>query len=162
MKIKISNKYWLFKYNMEKNTIKKFTKSNSISELKSNIIGKKINPTDKYEFILIKLSKEPKFNPSDKSTLAKLIAGPIKLTIKMFEITDNGILKPKYEKLLNKKAQLDSDRRNAQFLYLTSEYLEKNKINSADLGKVALLGCQYKLEKRPLAVKSIAQINQIN
>ena len=159
MKIKIANKYWLFKFNTGKKTIKKIGNSNSIRELKEQVIGKKQANPEKYEFILIKLSKEPKYNPTDKSPLAKLIGGPIKLTIKMYEISNSGILKPKYEKLPNKKGELDPDRRNSQFLYYTEEYYEANNINSTDLKKVALIASENKLEKRPLAVKLITQIN---
>ncbi len=158
MKIKINAKYWLFKFNTEKNTIKKVGKSNGIRELKEQIIGKKIKNFESYEFILIKLSKEPKFNPEDKSALAKLIAGPIKVTIKMYGITESGTLKQKYEKLPNKKGELDPDKRNAQYLYYTPEYYEANNIKSDDLKQVAILACANKLEKRPLAVKLITQI----
>ncbi len=158
MKIKINSKYWLFKINTEKNSIKKVGKSNGIRELKEQIIGKKIKNFEFYEFVLIKLSKEPKFNPEDKSALAKLIGGPIKVTIKIYGITESGTLKPKYEKLLNKKGQLDPDKRNAQYLYYTSEYYEANNIKSDDLKQVALLACANKLEKRPLAPKLITQI----
>jgi hypothetical protein len=158
MKIKIANKYWLFKFNTEKNSIKKIGKSNGIRELKEQIVGKKIKNFESYEFVLIKLAKEPKFNPEDKSALAKLIGGPIKLTIKMYGITESGTLKPKYEKVLNKKGELDPDKRNAQYLYYTPEYYEANNIKSDDLKKVALLACANKLEKRPLAVKLITQI----
>lgn len=161
MKIKITDKYWLFKFNIENNKIKIVGKSNSIVELKKQVIGLKSKSFDKYEWVLIKLSKEPKFNPMDKSALAKLIGGPIKLTIKMYNVSDSHILKPAYEKLPNKKGELDPDRRNSQFLYLTHEYLEENNIKITDLEKVALLACQNKLEKRPLAVKLITQINNL-
>jgi hypothetical protein len=40
MKIKIVNKYWLFKFNTKKNSIKKVGESNSIRELKKQIVGK--------------------------------------------------------------------------------------------------------------------------
>ena len=160
MKIKISDKYWLFKFNIEKKSVKKIGKSNGIRELKNQVIGKKLKDFNLYEFILIKLSKESKYNPEDKSALAKLIAGPIKLTIKMYQITESGTLKPKYEKLPNKKGELDPDKRNAQYLYYTTEYYEENGIKSIDLKQVALLACENKLEKRPLAVKSITQINK--
>jgi len=159
MKIKIENKYWLFKINMEKNSVKKVGESNGIRELKSQVIGQKLKDFNSYEFVLIKLSKEPKYNPEDKSPLAKLIAGPIKVTIRMYEITESGTLKPKYEKLPNRKGELDPDRRNSQFLYYTTEYYETNNIKSSDLKQVALLACANKLEKRPLAVKLITQIN---
>jgi len=158
MKIKIENKYWLFKINTEKNSVKKVGESNGIRELKSQIIGQKLKDFDFYDFVLIKLSKEPKYNPEDKSPLAKLIAGPIKVTIKMYGITESGVLKPKYEKLPNKKGELDPDRRNSQFLYYTTEYYETNNIKSSDLKQVALLAYANKLEKRPLAVKLITQI----
>jgi len=160
MKVQISNKYWLFKFNIEKNSVKKIGESNGIRELKEQIIGQKLKDFDSYEFVLIKLSKEPKYNPEDKSALAKLIAGPIKLTIKMYGLTESGTLKPKYEKLPNKKGELDPDRRNAQYLYYTPDYYEANGIKSSDLKQVALLACTNKLEKRPLAVKSITQINK--
>jgi hypothetical protein len=158
MKIKIENKYWLFKINTEKNSVKKVGESNGIRELKSQVIGQKLKDFNSYEFVLIKLSKEPKYNPEDKSPLAKLIAGPIKVTIKMYGITESGVLKPKYEKLPNKKGELDPDRRNSQFLYYTTEYYDANNIKSSDLKQVALLACANKLEKRPLAVKLITQI----
>ena len=123
MKIKIANKYYLFKFNTTNNKIKKSGKSNSIGELKEQVIGLKSKSFEKYEWVLIKLSKEPKFNPEDKSPLAKLIGGPIKLTIKMYTVSDSHILKPLYEKLPNKKGELDTDKRNSQFLYLTQDYL---------------------------------------
>ena len=41
-KIKIKNKYILFKFNKEKDKIKKIIESKSISDLKENIVGKKI------------------------------------------------------------------------------------------------------------------------
>ena len=128
MKIKIANKYWLFKFNTEKKSVKKVGKSNGIRELKEQIVGKKIKNFESYEFVLIRLAKEPKYNPEDKSALAKLIGGPIKLTIKMYGITESGTLKPKYEKVLNKKGELDPDKRNAQYLYYTLEYYEENII----------------------------------
>lgn len=158
MKIKIANKYWLFKFNIEKNSVKKIGESNGIRKLKEQVIGHKLKNFNSYEFVLIKLSKEPKYNPLDKSALAKLIGGPIKLTIKMYGISESGTLKPKYEKLPNKKGELDSDKRNAQYLYYTQEYFDSNNIKSADLKQVALLACGNKLEKRPLAVKLITQI----
>ena len=160
MKIKITAKYWLFKFNTDKKSIKKIGKSNGIRELKTQVIGKKLKNFNLYEFVLIKLSKEPKYKPEDKSALAKLIAGPIKLTVKMYELTESGTLKPKYEKQPNKKGELDTDKRNAQYLYYTTEYYETNNIKSEDLKKVALLACENKLEKRPLAVKLITQINK--
>lgn len=161
MKIKIANKYYLFKFNTTDNKIKKSGKSNSIAELKEQVIGIKSKSFDKYEWILIKLSKESKFNPEDKSPLAKLIGGPIKLTIKIYTVNESHVLKPTYEKLPNKKGELDPDKRNSQFLYLTLDYLEKNKIKISDLEKVALFACQNKLEKRPLAVKLITQIHTL-
>ena len=161
MKIKIVNKYWLFKINTEKNSVKKVGESNGIRELKFQIIGQKLKDFNSYEFVLIKLSKEPKYNPEDKSPLAKLIAGPIKVTIKMYGITESGTLKPKYEKLPNKKGELDPDRRNSQYLYLTEAYYSESNGSrnmSKDFKQLALLACTNKLEKRPLAVKLIDQV----
>lgn len=156
-KIKIKNKYILFKYNKNKEIIKKVVESKKISELKEKIIGKKIG--DKYEILLMKLSKEPKFNEKNINTpLGKLIGGPIKITFKMYTINDNNILKPLFEKTTNSKGELDTDRRNSQYLYITHEHYIKNGINIDDLEKVALLAFNFKLERRPLAVKLINQI----
>jgi len=155
--IKIKNKYILFKYNKNEDIIKKVTESKKISELKEKIIGKKIG--EKYEILLMKLSKEPKFNEKNINTaLGKLIGGPIKITFKMFIINDNNILKPSYEKTTNSKGELDSDKRNSQYLYITQDHYIKNGIKIEDLKKVALLAFKFKLERRPLAVKLINQI----
>ena len=156
-KIKIKNKYILFKYDKNQEKIKKIAESKKISELKEKIIGKKIG--EKYEILLMKLSKEPKFNEKNiNSPLGKLIGGPIKITFKMFTINDNNILKPSYEKTTNSKGELDSDKRNSQYLYITQEHYIKNGIKIEDLEKVALLAFKFKLERRPLAVKLINQI----
>jgi hypothetical protein len=156
-KIKIKNKYVLFKYNKNEDIIKKVVESKKISELKEKIIGKKIGY--KYEILLMKLSKEPKFNEKNINTpLGKLIGGPIKITFKMYTINDNNILKPLFEKTTNSKGELDTDRRNSQYLYITQEHYIKNGINIDDLEKVALLAFNFKLERRPLAVKLINQI----
>ena len=159
-KVKIKNKYILFKFNKEKNKVKKITESNSIGELKENIIGKKIG--ENYEIILIKLSKEPKFNEKNiNSPLGKLIGGPIKIIFKVYSINENNILKPSYEKTTNSKGEFDTDRRNSQYLYITIDHYKKYGIKIDDLEKVALLAFQYKLEKRPLAAKLIDQIYKI-
>lgn len=146
---KIENKYYLFEFNPNKNKIKKLVSSKNIKKLKEQIIGKSINENN--EFILLKLSKEKRFNESNK-----LIGGPIKITVKIFEFLNN-ILIPKYEKILNRKGELDPDKRNAQFLFITKEYLD-NGINDKDLEKVALMAIKNNLEKRPLAPKLINQI----
>lgn len=159
-KIKIKNKYILFKYNKNEDIIKKIADSRKISELKEKIVGKKIG--EKYEILLMKLSREPKFNQKNiNSPLGKLIGGPIKITFKMYSINDNNILKPLYEKTTNSKGEFDTDRRNSQYLYITKEYYDKNQINIDDLQKVALLAFKFKLERRPLAVKLIDQIYNI-
>jgi hypothetical protein len=156
-KIKIKNKYILFKYNKNEEIIKNIAESKKINELKEKIIGKKIG--EKYEILLMKLSKEPKFNEKNINTpLGKLIGGPIKITFKMYSINDNNSLKPLYEKTTNSKGEFDSDKRNSQYLYITQEYYIKNGIKADDLQKVALLAFKFKLEKRPLAVKLIDQI----
>lgn len=156
-KIKIKNKYILFKYNKEEEIIKKIVESKKINELKEKIIGKKIG--EKYEILLMKLSKEPKFIEKNINTpFGKLIGGPIKITFKMYSINDNNILKPLFEKINNSKGEFDSDKRNSQYLYITQEYYIKNGIKAEDLQKVALLAFKFKLEKRPLAVKLIDQI----
>jgi len=155
--IKIKNKYFLFKYNKNEDIIKKIAESKKISDLKEKIIGKKIG--EKYEILLMKLSKETKYTQKNiNTTLGKLIGGPIKITFKIYKINDDNILKPSYEKTTNNKGELDSDRRNSQYLYITQEYYDKNGINIDDLQKVALLAFKFKLEKRPLAVKLIDQI----
>ncbi len=159
-KIKIKNKYVLLKYNKEKNKVKKITESKSMSGLKENIIGKKIG--ENYEIILIKLSKEPKYNEKNINTpLGKLIGGPIKITFKVYSINENNVLKLAYEKTTNNKGEQDPDRRNSQYLYITLDHYKKYGIRTDDLEKIALLAFQYKLEKRPLAVKLIDQIYKL-
>ncbi len=158
-KIKINNKYLLFKFNPIKNKIKKITDGNKMSVIKENVIGKKISSDN--EVILLKLSKEKKFNPNASNNLGKLIGGPIKITFKIFEITASHSLKPKYEKLPNKKGELDSDKRNSQFLFITLEHYVNHGIKTSDMELVALLAAQFKLEKRLLAPKLIDQIYKI-
>ncbi len=158
-KIKIKNKYYLFKYNVEKQKIKKILEANKMSELKENIVGKSIDSSN--EILLLKLSKEKKFNiQPNQSGLNKLVGGPIKIIFKVYEINDSNVLKPKYEKIKNKKGELDSDKRNSQFLYITMDYYLSG-IKTNDLELVALLAIQNKLEKRPLAPKLINQIDKL-
>lgn len=169
LKLKISNKYWLIKYSPTKNKVKTVLKSKKMETLKEQIKGIKIGSN--YEIILLKLSKVPNFKdaakpwlsePGDnqpKSGLNKLIGGPIKITFKMYQLTDSMILKPKYEPIPNRKGEPDPDKRNAQFLFITKEYYQTTGINQKDLEKVALLAVTNKLEKRPLAPKLINQIN---
>lgn len=156
-KIKIKNKYILFKFNKDKNKISKIAESNKIFELKDNIIGKKIKEND--EILLMKLSKEPKFNEKIiNSPLGKLIGGPIKITFKLYTINDSNVLKPSYEKTTNMNGEPDLDKRNSQHLYITLDHYKKHGIKISDLEKVALLAFQFKLEKRPLTPKLINQI----
>jgi hypothetical protein len=155
-KIKIKNKYLLFKYNPEKTKIKKITEGNKMGEIKEQVIGKKISSNN--EVILMKLSKEKKFNPNASNNLGKLIGGPIKITFKVYEITSNHSLKPKYEKIPNKKGELDSDKRNSQFLFITIDHYISKGIKTSDMELVALLAIQFKLERRLLAPKLIDQI----
>jgi hypothetical protein len=156
LKIKIPWKYYLIKYNQTKNKIKTITKSKKMETLKEQIKGTLIGPN--YELVLLKLSKEPKFKPDNKTGLGKLIGGPIKITLKIYELTEHSVLKPKYSLVLNKKGEPDPDKRNAQFLFITNEYYQSKGIIQSDLEKVALLAIQNKLEKRPLAPKLIDQI----
>ena len=159
-KVKIKNKYILLKFNKDKNKVKKITESKSIRELKENIVGKKIG--ENYEIILIKLSKEPKFNEKNiNSPFGKLIGGPIKITFKLYSINEHNILKPSYEKTTNNKGIHDTDKRNSQYLYITLDHYKTHGIKTIDLEKVALLAFQYKLELRPLAAKLIDQIYKI-
>jgi hypothetical protein len=155
--IKLKYKYFIYKYDTEKKKIKTISHSKKMSELKQKIVGKKINP--KNEIILLKLTKYKKYkhNPEKKSMLNKLV-GPIKINIKIFEVSENQVLKPKYEKTLNRKGEQEPDKRNAQFLFMSLDYYNKKGINKDDLKKVALLGIQNKLEKRPLAPKFIDNI----
>ena len=160
LNLKIPNKYWLIKYSPIKNKTKTILKSKKMETLKEQIKGIKIGPN--YEIILLKLSKEPKFKDNNQSGLSKLIGGPIKITFKMYQLTESMILKPKYEPVLNRKGEPDPDKRNAQYLFITKEYYQNQGINQKDLEKVALLAVTNKLEKRPLAPKLINQINKRN
>ncbi len=156
-KIKIKNKYILFKFNKDKNIIKKILESKKMSELKANIVGKKIGENN--QILLMKLSKEPKFNEKNiNSPLGKLIGGPIKITFKLYTINESNVLKPSYEKTTNMNGEPDPDKRNSQHLYITLDHYKKHGIKITDLEKVALLAFQFKLEKRPLAAKLIDQI----
>jgi hypothetical protein len=138
-------KYYLFTYN---NKIKKVLDADNMKELKENITKKKAEPDN--EYILLKLSKQKVYN-------SLVSTGPIKLTFKIYELINNN-LKLKYEKIKNRKGELDQDKRNAQFLYYTEEYYKKYGIRSDDLKKVCTLAIQNKLEKRLLAPKLITQI----
>jgi hypothetical protein len=159
MDIKIPHKYLLFKYNQSKQSVKLILTGNKISDIKTSIKGIKIPVGN--EILLMKLTKEKSFKPN-ATGLAKLIAGPIKINFKLFEVSDTNILVPKYEAILNKKGTHDTDKRNSQFLFVTPNYLKDNNgtITQTDLKLIGLLALQYKLEKRPLAHKTIEQINK--
>ena len=150
----IKYKYYLFKY--LNNIMKLVAKSLKMSLLKEKIIGKKLNIES--EYILLKLSKEPKFNPN-ATGMNRLIGGPIKITFKIFYITENSILYPKYETIRNRNGTLDPDKRNAQFVYINIEFLEKYGIMDEDIIRLAKLAIENKLEKRLMAPKLITQIN---
>ena len=142
------DKYYLYKYNK---VIKKV-----ISGSNKKILQQlDLKDNKKYEYILLTLSKIKDYNKE-----SKFIGGPIKITFKILETKTNRkgnvILVPKYEKQLNRKGEKDYDKRNAQFLYLTTEYLKK--FNKKDIKLVAELAIQNKLEKRLLAPKLIDQI----
>jgi hypothetical protein len=157
--IKINYKYYLFKF--YDNKISKILKCNKKSELKEKLVGKRLNipQTGNVEFILVKLSKEKKFNPNEKkSGLNGMIGGPIKITFKIMEINDNNIMKPKYEKIKNSKGKNDPDKRNAQFVYIPMDYYENKGINNADIEQLSHWALLNKLEKRLLAPKLITQI----
>jgi hypothetical protein len=160
MDIKIPHKYLLFRYNQTTQSIKLILTGNKISDIKTSIKGIKIPVNN--EILLMKLVKEKLFKPN-ATGLAKLIAGPIKITFKLFEVSDTNILVPKYESILNKKGTRDTDKRNSQFLFVTPDYLKENNktISQHDLKLIGLLAFQYKLEKRPLASKTIEQINKL-
>lgn len=151
--MKIKNKYYLFKY--KNNNIKLVVKSSKMLQLKEKIIGMKLSPDN--EFILLKLSKEPKFNENAVG-LNKMIGGPIKITCKILYITENSILHPKYEKIPNKSGEYDMDKRNAQFVFIPLEWYNIRGIKTSDMMKLAHLMIENKLEKRPLAPKLISQI----
>ena len=152
----IQNKYYLFKFNNLTNQIKSVVKSNSMTELKEKVIGKNIKQTD--EIILLKLNKERAFKENIIDPL-KLIAGPIKITFKIFVMTSSGNLKKKYEDTVNRQGKKDTDKRNAQMIYYTLDFYNKYGIRTDDLKKVAILAITNKLEKRFMAPKLITQIN---
>lgn len=156
LKIKIPYKYFLISYNEAKNKIKTVLKSKKMETLKEQIKGKKVSPEN--QILLLKLSKEKNFKDNNKTGLNKLIGGPIKITFKMYQLTESMVLKKKYESTLNRKGEPDPDKRNAQFLFITKEYYQSNGVVQEDLEKVALLAFKNKLEKRPLAPKLINQI----
>ena len=140
----IKKKYYLFSNN------KKITSANTIKELKEKLLEK--NQKNK-ECILLKLSKQK----ISSNTNLNLIGGPIKITLKIYDLFNNK-LKLKYEEKKNKKGEYDLDKRNAQYLYYTTEYYIKHGINIEDLRKVSSLALKNKLEKRPFAQKLITQI----
>ena len=155
----IKYKYYLYKYNEER--IKLIIKTTKMKTLKEKVKGKILNVDD--EYILLKMSKEIKYKHASTNALNKLIAGPIKITFKMFELSESSVLKPKYEKVKKRDGSLDGDKRNAQYLYITDNYIESgltklHKNMDNDLMKVAKLAIENKLEKRPLAIKIIDNV----
>jgi len=152
--IKINYKYYLFKYH--DNKIKKVLRFNKRDEIKKELIGRKLNKDA--EYILTKISKEKSYTENISNKL-NIKLGPIKVVFKIMEINENGIMKPKYEKLTNNKGKLDPDKRNAQFVYISMNYYEKNGIKSADIMEVSRWALLNRLEKRLLAPKFIDQIH---
>lgn len=156
-KIKLKYKYYLIKFSKEKKKAKFLFGAKKLDQLKQKIIGINMKETD--EIILIKLSKEKKFN-GKSAAMSNIIGGPIKLSIKIFELSPNSVLKLKHEKQLSRSGEYDEDKRNSQFLYLTTDYL-KSEIKNKDMELVGLLAGENKLEKRPMAPKLIDQIKKI-
>ena len=142
-KIIVKNKYLFYKFNQKTNTINTLSKGNSMKEVKENTKDKKIS--SEYEVLLMKIEKIKDWSPTTKIPV-NMLGGPIKISFSFFTVTDKGKLKKK------------EDSRGIQIIYYTLEYYDKNKINSKDLKKIALLAFSNKLEKRLLAPKLITQI----
>jgi hypothetical protein len=143
--IKIKNKYIFFKFNLINEKVSKIASDNSKKELYNKMKGKKISSDS--NVLLMKFEKKKDFSLTSKSTSS--LGGPIKVTFSFYELTSKGSLKKK------------EDPRAIQLVYYTLDYYLKNKINSKDLIKLALLAFQNKLEKRLLAPKLITQINKL-
>ena len=143
--IKIKNKYIFFKFNLIKNKVSKIISGNTKKELNEKLKDKKISIES--EVLLMKFEKATDFRLTTKSTIS--LGGPIKVTFSFYTVSSKGKLKKK------------EDPRAIQLVYYTLEYYLKNKINSGDLIKLALLTFQNKLEKRLLAPKLITQINKL-
>lgn len=142
MEIIIKNKYIM--YTFFNNKISKLTNTNTKSEIKETIKGKKINIES--DIILITFEKT---NWTQKTKIPiNMLGGPIKVLFSFYKISKKGVLKKNKE-----------DSRAIQFLFYTYDYYLKHKINSKDLKKLALYAQANKLEKRALAPKLITQLN---
>lgn len=148
--IKIKQKYIFFKFNLIKTEVSKIVSANTKKELQDKMKGKKIDSDN--EILLMKFEKKKEFSLTSKSTNS--LGGPIKVTFSFYELSPKGTTS---SGSLKKK----EDPRAIQLVYYTLDYYLKNKINSEDLLKLALLAFQNKLEKRLLAPKLITQINKI-
>lgn len=131
-------------YTFFNNKISKLTNTNTKSEIKETIKGKKINIES--DIILITFEKT---NWTQKTKIPiNMLGGPIKVLFSFYKISKKGVLKKNKE-----------DSRAIQFLFYTYDYYLKHKINSKDLKKLALYAQANKLEKRALAPKLITQLN---
>ena len=75
-KIKIKNKYILFKLNTDNNKINIITKTNTKIELKEKTKGKRLNISD--DILLMKFEKK-NWTPLTKTPI-NMLGGPIKIT----------------------------------------------------------------------------------
>ena len=143
--LKKLDKYFLFiNYkNKFKSVGNDNNKSNLIKNFKNKYL-KKINKDkyDKTSLILIKISKV-KYNPNSK---IKLIAGPVKINISFYYLSNRGAIKT------------NSKEKRNNHLFYTLEFLEKNKISKKHFLKIVTMAYTDKLEKRTLAPKTIEQI----
>ena len=153
--LKLKNRYFLYSYNPKTSEVDQLFSFNSDSEAKDKL--KEIKTDKSNEFILLKITENPTYKESDIG-LNKMNAGPYKILFKMYEYNDKDEIVPKYEKIKNKKGELDSDKRNSQFVFITKDYLDK--LSHKDLNILVKLAGSYKLEKRPLAPKLINQIEK--
>jgi len=143
--LKKLSKYFLFI--IYKNKVKSVGFDNNKSSLFRNFKEKYLKKIKKEEYnqvslSLIKISKV-KFNPNSK---IKLIAGPVKIEVTFFILSNRGAIKT------NPK-----EKRNNHLFY-TNEFLEKNKISKKHFLKIVDMAYKDKLEKRTLAPKTINQI----
>ena len=110
-------------------------------------IKSKLNVFKGIDIIRFKITKINK-NIYEKSKTAKLtsIGGPISVTIDFFEVSDKGKLKS------------DNQEDRNDIVYITEKYLEKNKIKSGDLKKIAKKAYLNQLRKTVLSVVTIDKL----
>ena len=149
----IGKYHFLYVYkvkNTSKKKVKLFCSDTKLSVAKKSTTNEIKSNLSRYEdksIIKFMLTKIPKKTlKQDKKSKIKCLGGPIKVEIRVYQVSEKG------------KLVMDDHENRNNSIYFTDKFLEKNKkIKSIHLKKIAIKVFNNKLDKRVLAINTVDQ-----